>query len=95
MITKKEVEHIANLARLKLSPQEMKKMEKELSAILQYFDSLKKINVKEIKPTSQSIFLKNVMREDITKKQPAEKTNKLLKAMPEKKGRYVKVKSVL
>jgi len=95
MINKQEVEHITNLARLKLSPEEIKKMEKELSAILQYFDSLKKVDVKEVEPTSQSVFLENIMREDVAKKQPIEKVNKLLKAVPEKEGRYVKVKSIL
>ena len=95
MINKKEVEYIANLARLHLSPQEMKKMEGELSDILNYFDSLKKINVEKIEPTSHSVFLENIMREDIAKKQSIDKVNKLLKAFPEKKDRYVKVKSIL
>lgn len=95
MISKKEVEHIANLSRLSLSPQEIKKMEKDLSAILGYFDCLKKVDVKEIEPTSHSVLVENIMREDIVKEQSTEKANKLLKAVPEKEGRYVKVKSIL
>ncbi|MCK4454049.1 Asp-tRNA(Asn)/Glu-tRNA(Gln) amidotransferase subunit GatC [Candidatus Parcubacteria bacterium] len=90
-----DVEHIARLARLELSQDEVERMRKELSSILDYFDLLKKINVKKVKPTSHSFSVENVMREDLPKKQPKEKNDKLLKVMPEKKGRYTKVKSVL
>lgn len=95
MISKKEVEHIANLSRLSLSSQEIKKMEKDLSAILGYFDSLKKVDIREIEPTSHPVLIENIMREDVVKEQSTEKANKLLKAVPKKEGRYVKVKSIL
>ena len=42
MISKEEVEHIAKLARLELSDKETEKMQKDLSAILDYFNLLKK-----------------------------------------------------
>ncbi len=42
MISKEEVEHIAKLARLELTESEVKKMQKDLSAILDYFNLLKK-----------------------------------------------------
>ena len=54
MISEKEVKHIAKLARLSLNSREVKKIEKELSSILGYFDLLKKIDVKEVKPFSCS-----------------------------------------
>ncbi|MGB2761951.1 MAG: Asp-tRNA(Asn)/Glu-tRNA(Gln) amidotransferase subunit GatC [Minisyncoccales bacterium] len=95
MISKKEVEHIAKLARLSLNTKEIKKTEKDLSYILDYFDSLKKLNVKGIKVTSHSIAIENIMREDLAQKQSDETVDRLLKAMPEKKERYLKVKSVL
>ena len=41
MISKEEVEHIAKLARLELTEKEIEKMQKDLSAILDYFDLLK------------------------------------------------------
>ena len=42
MISKEEVQHIAKLARLELTPQEIEKMQKDLSAIFDYFELLKK-----------------------------------------------------
>ncbi|MCK4520551.1 Asp-tRNA(Asn)/Glu-tRNA(Gln) amidotransferase subunit GatC [Candidatus Parcubacteria bacterium] len=95
MISEKEVKHIAKLARLSLNTKEIKKMEKELSSILDYFDLLKKIDVEKVASFSYSFSIENVMREDLAEKQPKEKNDKLLKAMPKKKERYLKVKSVL
>ena len=95
MISQKEVQHIAKLARLAITKKEEEKFGREISSILDYFDLLKKIDVKKVKPSSHSFSVENVMREDLAKKQPKEKNDKLLKAMPEKKERYLRVKSVL
>ena len=95
MISQKEVQHIAKLARLAITKKEEEKFGRELSSILDYFDLLKKIDVKKIAPFSYSFSIENVMREDLAERQPKEKNDKLLKAMPEKKERYLKVKSVL
>ena len=95
MITKKEVQHIAKLARLGLTPAELQKMEGELSAILDYFEKLKKIDVSKTQPFSNPHLLENVTREDQSQRQLPEKVNKLVKAIPEKEGRYAKVKAVL
>jgi len=95
MISKQEVQHIAKLARIAITKKKEEKYEKELSSILDYFDLLKKVDVKKVEPTSHSFSVKNVFREDLAKKQAKEKNDKLLKAMSEKKGRYLKVKSVL
>ena len=94
MINKEEVEHIAKLARLKLNAKEIKSMEKELSSVLEYFKFLNKLDVSKVQPTSHSVSLKNIIREDKCKKQSEENVEKLLKAMPQRKGRYLKVKSV-
>lgn len=94
MIKKQEVEHIAKLARLKLNSREIKNMEKELSSVLEHFKFLNKLDVSKVQPTSHSVSLKNIMREDEAKRQPEEKVEKLLESMPRKEGRYLKIKSV-
>ena len=95
MINKKEVEHIAELARLGLEEDEIKMMDKELSSILDYFQSLEKAKVEDVEPTSHSVSMENITREDIGEKQSLEKVNQLLEAAPEREGRYIKVKNVL
>ena len=55
MISKKEVEHIAKLARIGLTSGEIEKFQKELSSILDYFEKLEEVDVSEAEPTSHSI----------------------------------------
>ncbi len=95
MISKKEVKHVAKLSRFGLTEKEIKKYQKELSSILDYIEKLKEVDVSKIKPTSHSIEIENVMREDIEKsKIKNQKPKKLLKLAPETKGDYLKVKSI-
>ena len=94
MIKKEEVKHIAKLARLGLSENEEKKMTKDLSLILDYFDKLKEVDVSNVDLTSQNTAIKNIKREDNSFGPFLEKSEELLKRAPDKKGRYVKVRAV-
>ncbi len=96
MISKEEVQHIAKLARLGLTEEEIKKFQKELSSILDYIEKLKKVDIFKIEPTSHSIKVENITREDKARlKEKSADEEKLLELMPEKKERYLKVKSIL
>lgn len=95
MILKKEVKHVARLARLGLGEKEMEKMRKELSLILDYVEKLKEVKIEKVKPTTHSMPIENIFREDKAKPQSAQVINKLIEAAPEKKKGYVKVKAVL
>jgi len=94
MISKKDVKHIAKLARLGLSEKEMEKMEKELSSILEYFEKLKEVDVSKIEPTFHSVPIENVMREDEINAKRETQSAKLLYLAPETKDGYLKVKSI-
>ncbi|MFH1423886.1 MAG: Asp-tRNA(Asn)/Glu-tRNA(Gln) amidotransferase subunit GatC [Candidatus Nealsonbacteria bacterium] len=91
MITQKEVQHIAKLARLGLAKKELKKYGKDLSAILDYIEKLKKVDVSETKETSHPLSIKNVFRKDEAEKG----AGNLLGLAPETKDNYIKVKSIL
>lgn len=93
-ISKKEVEDIAALARLNLSGSEIEKFQTELSHILDYVDTIKKVDTKDVEPTAQVTGLTDVSRED--KKIPSELTrDEILANTPDKKDGYIKVKPVL
>lgn len=94
MLNKEEVKHIAKLARLGLTEKEIEKFQKELSSILDYFEKLKKVAVEGIEPTSQSVLVENVMREDEIEDAKSEVRNKMMEQAPETKDGYLKVKSV-
>jgi aspartyl-tRNA(Asn)/glutamyl-tRNA(Gln) amidotransferase subunit C len=95
VINKEEVKHIAKLARLGLTEKEIEQLQKELSSILDYFEELKEVDISEIEPTTHSILVENVMREDQINEKLKMKNEKLLELAPDKKDGYLKVKSIL
>ena len=68
-LTKDQVRHIAKLARLKLSDDEVEKFSKELTSILQYVDMLQEVDTKNVEPTAQVTGQSNVFREDAIRQQ--------------------------
>ncbi len=60
-----QVEHIAELAKLRLTPEEKERYREQLSAILDYADALQSIDVENVAPMTQAVTLKNVMRPDV------------------------------
>ena len=60
-----DVKHTAKLANLKLTPEEEKKFEEQLSGILEYVDKLQKVDTDGVDETSQVTGLENITREDI------------------------------
>ena len=93
MISKEEVKHIAKLARMELTQEEIESFQKDLSSILDYFEILKKINTNKIEPTFHPFEAEeNRIRED--KVLLDDVNDEIVKAFPEKKGEYAKVKQV-
>ncbi len=80
MITDNEVRHIAKLAKMNLSEQEITKFTGELSKILDYFAILEKVNTDKIAETSQVTGTENVLRPDEIK--ISEIKNELLECSP-------------
>lgn len=92
-ITIKDVEHVANLARLELSNEEKEQFTGQLNAILKYAEKLNSLDTDNVEPTSHVLPITNVMREDITcESLPIEKV--LLNAPDEEDGQ-IKVPAVL
>ena len=63
-VDKKLLEHVAELSRIKLNEEEIKKFLPQLKEILEFFSKLNDINTDNVKPSFQPVELKNVMRED-------------------------------
>lgn len=63
-ISPEEVEHVANLARLALPPEEMTRIGHELNRILVYFQQLQELDTEQIESTSHAIAMENIYRED-------------------------------
>ena len=93
-LSQKEVEHIAQLARLELTVDEKKKFTKQLVAILDYVGQLQKVGADAVKPTSQVTGLLDVMRDDQIKGCSEEIQKKIMDNVPNKEGSHIKVKGV-
>jgi len=95
MITKEQVEHIAHLARLTLSPKEKEHLPKELSQIVDYFAQISELNLEDIQPTSHAVDVENVFRENEDEVVQTEIIEKVIEAAPEKDNHFFIVPKVL
>ncbi|HMM41060.1 MAG TPA: Asp-tRNA(Asn)/Glu-tRNA(Gln) amidotransferase subunit GatC [Thermomicrobiales bacterium] len=87
------VEHIAALARIGLTEDEIERMREQLSSILDHISSLQDVDTDDIPPTAQVIQLHNVMRDDVV--QPSLPRELVLANAPNSEDGYLKVNAVL
>ena len=92
-ITIAEVQHIAKLAKLSFSAEELEKMARELDAIVGYMEQLNELDVENVPPTSHVLDLSNVFRED--EAQPALPVEEVLRNAPARKQSYFSVPKVI
>ena len=59
-----DIEHIAALARLKLTPEEKIRLAGQMGTILEYIEKLNELNTNEVEPTAHVLGINNVFRED-------------------------------
>ncbi|MDR3557981.1 MAG: Asp-tRNA(Asn)/Glu-tRNA(Gln) amidotransferase subunit GatC, partial [Candidatus Pacebacteria bacterium] len=92
MISKKDIENLANLARIRLSEEEKESLAKDVDSILAYVDQIKAAPIKDFKPQPGSV--KNVMRDDAVANTSPEDRERLLDEAPKREGDYVAVKKI-
>lgn len=64
MIDREQVLHVARLARLELSPDEVERMAGELSHILEHVERISALDLDDVEPTTHVVELENVLRAD-------------------------------
>ncbi|MGD1006123.1 MAG: Asp-tRNA(Asn)/Glu-tRNA(Gln) amidotransferase subunit GatC [Ignavibacteriaceae bacterium] len=92
-VTRKDVEHIAELARLKFEDVELDSFTDQLNEILNYMGKLNELNTENVEPLSHPVEENNVFREDEEK--PSIPTEEALKNAPEKDEHFFKVPKVI
>jgi aspartyl-tRNA(Asn)/glutamyl-tRNA(Gln) amidotransferase subunit C len=95
MIKKEDIKHIADLARLRLSDDEIKEMSEKIPDILGLIERLKEVDVEGIEPTAQVTGSFNVAREDEGVLWDEEEKEQALGQAPERKDNEIKVKRVM
>lgn len=94
-LTRAQVQHIAELAKLNLGADEIDRMTQQLSAILDYAARLQALNTDAISPTASVVPLQNVMREDTV--EPSLPREDALANAPDKdsQNEFFRVKAIL
>ena len=97
MITLKEVEKMAELARLGISEEEKGKFAEDLSSVLGYVQKLSEVNIEKVVPMTGGTNLESIIRQDDETKDIADDEMKadILNAAPDKEDGYFKVPSIL
>jgi aspartyl-tRNA(Asn)/glutamyl-tRNA(Gln) amidotransferase subunit C len=92
-ISRSDVEHVAHLARLHLTEDELDRMQVQLSNILGAIDTLQEVDTSHVGPTASVIQLENVMREDEAR--PGIGREAALANAPLRDGYFLRVPTVL
>lgn len=92
-ISRADVQHVARLARLGLTDQELDSMAEQLGHILEAMESLRKLDTAAIPPTAQVIPLTSVMRDDVAR--PSLPREAILKNAPRTRDGQFVVPAVL
>ena len=92
-ITPEDVSHLAGLARIALSEEEISKLTGELGAIVSAVESIKEVATQDVVPTSHPIPLGNVFREDVIGETLT--TEEALSGAPDHDGSRFRVTAIL
>ncbi len=92
-ISKQDVKHVAKLARLTLSDEELEVMTGQLDNILSYVDKLEELDTSNIKPTSHVFAVSNAFREDEVRESLTQ--DEAVKNGPQQNGELFQVPRVI
>jgi aspartyl-tRNA(Asn)/glutamyl-tRNA(Gln) amidotransferase subunit C len=92
-LSRSDVEHVAHLARLGLSDEELARLEGQLNHILDQYAILARLDTDEIPPTAQTIELENILREDVAR--DSLPVDAVLSNAPKREGDFIVVPAIL
>lgn len=92
-LSRDDVLHIARLARVGVTDEDVEKMREQLSNILENFEVLQQVDTTDVPPTAQSLSLQNVMKDDI--EAPSLPVPRVLANAPHQENDFFKIKAVL
>jgi len=93
LISKKDIEKLAELSRIELTGSERKNLLSDLEKILEHFEELKEVDTSNVSPMSGGTFSKNVFREDDSLEMRLPR-GRAVEAFPEKEKGFLKVPPV-
>jgi len=92
-ISEADVRHVAHLSRLEFNAAEIKRFTYDLNNILEHVDKLAELDTTSVEPTSHSLKMENVFREDEVR--PSLLDDQALSNAPEREGSFFKVPQII
>jgi aspartyl-tRNA(Asn)/glutamyl-tRNA(Gln) amidotransferase subunit C len=92
-LSRSDVEHVAHLARLGLTDDELTLLQGQLNHILEQYAKLAELDTEAIPPTAQTIELENILRDDVVT--PSMPVDEVLRNAPDAAGGYIVVPAIL
>jgi len=92
-LSREDVEHVAHLARLGMSAEEIDRIRGELNHIIEQYTTLAELETEHIPPTAQTIELENILRDDVVR--PSLPVEDVLRNAPERDGDQFVVPAIL
>ena len=92
-ITEADVRHVAKLARLELTDEQVHHFTDQLGAVLGYIDQLREVEIDGVEPLAHPLDLVNVLREDVAA--PGSDRDVMLQNAPDRQDAFFKVPKVL
>jgi len=92
-LSRADVEHVAYLARLGLSDEELTRLEGQLNHILEQYAKLAELDTEHIPPTAQTIELENILRDDVAR--DSLDPEDVLRNAPDRDGEFFVVPAIL
>jgi aspartyl-tRNA(Asn)/glutamyl-tRNA(Gln) amidotransferase subunit C len=92
-LSRSDVEHVAHLARLGLTPDELSLLQGQLNHILDQYAKLAELDTDAIPPTAQTIELENILRDDVVT--PSLPVDEVLRNAPDSSAGFIVVPAIL
>ena len=92
-IDQAQVEKVAKLSRLQLTPEEIREFTDQLAAILDYVGKMNELDTEDVQPLAHCLPVSNVFRKDCVRESLG--TEKTLENAPQRDGEFFKVPKIL
>lgn len=92
---REDIEHLASLARIRLTEEEKERLPEQLSSIVSYVSEVSEIASDDTAAAPKVGAVQNVFRADVVTNEPDAHTEAILDEMPQTEGRYLSVKKIL
>ncbi len=93
-LTQEEVRHIAFLARIGVSDEDVARYQKDLSSVLAYFEELNTVDTDGVEPIGHITGMTNVLREDVAHDADEDTKKRIMDNVPQTRDGYIQVKSI-